>query len=162
VTDDYSNVVTLPERANTDSACRPALDSARLIVRHLDELGFQLRQLLPHPARPASKWMIASTIFRLRLAGARGQVDELAGISPSGAQGVTRWALELNDSRRAVERGLHDVAACLCALHRADISPAERARENESYAAIRAGLLEALSDVRRLVGQRFPAALRER
>ena len=69
---------------------------------------------------------------------------------------------QLNDACRAASQRLHDIEACLGMLQSAEAPPAERAREADQFASSRSGLLAALSEIRRLIIQRFPNVLVER
>ena len=105
--------------------------------------------------------MIASTLFRMELTGARKSLDALASASNVGRPHWIRWTFELNDTRLEAERWLKDIEVCLYTLQRSETLPAERARLTKKFAYCRFELLKVLGEIQHLVAQRFPAVLPE-
>ena len=149
------NVVTLRRRGRADA--RPSSRSEALwsAVGHLDELSRRLEQLSPHATWSDRRWMIASTPFRMRLVGTRRRLAELMTTWPAGAPDDGYWLLELEDAFRKVQRRLHDLDACLRTLQHAEIPPADRSRETETFIASRSELAELVTRIRYLIARRF-------
>jgi len=154
--DRRGNVIVLPGRGGAGQVQREHLEALQAIVGQLDELRHHLQEFSPRPGWPAKRWMIASTPFRMRLAGANRSLDDLTRLSPFGEQDGIRLVFQLNDACRAASQRLHDIEACLGTLHGAEAPPAERARRADLFASSRSGLLAALSEIRRLIVRWFP------
>jgi hypothetical protein len=153
------NVIALSGRAGAVDGQAPHQEILWAAVGQLDQLTDRARQFSPQAAWTAQQWMIATTPFRLRLAIGRRGLSDLAMICAGSEQACDRWALELNDARRDVERRLRDIAVCLNALQRPDTSPADRYQQTEVFISARSALLEALADVRGIAAQWPPAEL---
>jgi hypothetical protein len=159
--DRRGNVIVLPGRGGAGQVQRDHLEALRAIVGQLDELRHRLQEFSPRPGWPAKRWMIASTPFRMRLTGSNRSLGDLTRLNASSEQDAIRVAFQLNDACRAASQRLHDIEACLGMLQSAEAQPAERARETDLFATSRSGLLTALSEIRRLIVQRFPDVLVE-
>ena len=159
--DRRDNVIVLPGRGGAGQIQRDHLEALRAIVGQLDELRHRLQEFSPRPGWPAKRWMIASTPFRMRLTGSNRSLGDLTRLNASGEQDASRAAFQLNDACRAASQRLHDIEACLGMLQSAEAQPAGRARETDLFATSRSGLLTALSEIRRLIVQRFPDVLVE-
>lgn len=155
------NVIVLPGRGGVGQVQRDHLEALRAIVGQLDELRHRLQEFSPRPGWPEKRWMIASTPFRMRLTGANRSLGDLTRLNASSEQDAIRAAFQLNDACRAASQRLHDIEACLGMLQSAEAPPAERARGADLFASNRSGLLAALSDIQRLIIQRFPDVLLE-
>lgn len=159
--DRRGNVIVLPGRGGAGHVQRDHLEALRAIVGQLDELRQRLQEFSPRPGWSAKRWMIASTPFRMRLTGANRSLGDLTRLNASSEQSAIRSVFQLNDACRAASQRLHDIEACLGMLQSAEAPPAERARETDLFASSRSGLLAALSEIRRLIVQRFPDVLVE-
>jgi hypothetical protein len=154
--DRRGNVISLPGRGGAVTEQLPQPEVLRAVAGQLYRLGFRLQQFSPRSTWPPQRWMIASTPFRMGLVGGRKRLSDLAMICAADGRVLDRPTLELDDARRDAERRLHDIAACLDTLQRADISPAERTRETEEFVSARADALEVLAEIRHLIAQRLP------
>jgi hypothetical protein len=162
MTDHADNVVVHPTAARAGREQAIPLEALRVTVGQLDELSDRLQRISPHSDWPAKRWMIASTPFRMRLAGIRSRLDDLSRMDPLGERNTIRWVLDLSHARHKAEQQLYAIMACLHVLQRADASPAQRAQETEIFAFSRSELLTALREIRYLVTRQFPAVLGER
>jgi hypothetical protein len=152
------NVIVLPGRGGAGQIQREHLEALRAVVGQLDELHHCLQEFSPCPGWPAKRWMIASTPFRMRLAGANRSLSGLTRLSPFLEQDAIRSLFQLNDACRAANQRLHDIEVCLGTLQDVEASPTERARRADLFASSRSRLLAALSEIRRLILQWFPNA----
>jgi hypothetical protein len=162
MTDHSDNVVVHPTAARAGREQAARLEALRATMGQLDELSDRLQRISPHSDWPAKRWVIASTPFRMRLAGTRRRLDDLGRLDPLDEHNSIRWMLDLGHARYNAEHQLHAIMACLHVLQRADASPAERARETEIFAFSRSELLTELREIRHLIARRFPAVLGER
>lgn len=154
--DRRGNVLVLPGRAEAGKVQQEHIEALRAIVGQLDELRHRLQDLSPRPSWSATRWMIASTPFRMRVTGANRSLGDLTRLSPVGGQDALRSVFQLNDACYAATQRLHDLEACLATLQSAEGSWAERAREAALFAASQCELLVALSQIRSLILQWFP------
>jgi len=159
MSDHSDNVVIYPAAARTGWMQAKHTEALRVTMNQLDELSDKLLQIPPQSDWPAERWMIATTPFRMRLAGTRGQLEDLGRMGPVGEHHPVRWMLDLNHARYRADGQLDAIMGCLQLLQRTDASPAERAREAEVFAYRRSELLAVLREIRRLIAWRFPAVL---
>jgi hypothetical protein len=148
--DRHDNVVALPLRG--DAASRPLahVEFLRVAIGQLEKLGYYLGQIPSRSSWPAQRWMIASTPFRMRLAGARNRLNDLGLISSAVEEYDICWAFELDQARVKAERRLHDIDVCLQILMCADISSLERIRQAEVFTLNCSELLELLGKIKDL------------
>jgi hypothetical protein len=162
VADHHGNVIALPGRGGAHRHQQEREEALRGIVAQLDDLRQCLQEFPPRPGWPPKRWMIASTPFRMRLTSAHRSLGDLARLGPFGEQDSIRLAYQLNDACRSAGLRMNDIEACLETLQDTQAPPAERARQAGLFAASRSRLLAALSEIQRLIIQRFPSALAER
>ena len=155
--DHRSNVIPLLGPAGVRGALVPHAEVLRTVAGQLDQLDTCLRQFSPQPTWSAQRWMIASTPFRMRLTSGRDSLGDLASVCATGELAHDRWALELDEARRAAERWLDDIAEPLYALQRTDTSPTERQRQAVVFVSAKSDLLSVLTEIRQMIARRLPA-----
>lgn len=132
------------------------MEALQCIVAQLDDLRRYLQEFSPQTGWPAKRWMIGSTPFRMRLTSAQRGLGDLTRLGQFGEQDAIRLAYQLNDACRAVGQRMHDIEACLGTLQDAEAPAAERARQAVLFTVSQSRLLTALSEIQRLIIQRFP------
>jgi hypothetical protein len=162
VADHRGNVIALPGWHGLYRHQQERVEALRNIVAHLDDLHRCLREFSPRPGWSAKRWMIASTPFRMRLTSAHRGLGELTTLGPFGEQDAIVLAFQLNDACRAAGQRMNDIEACLGTLQDTEAPPAERARRADQFVVSRSRLVAALSEIQRLIIQRFPSVLVER
>jgi hypothetical protein len=162
VADHRDNIIALPGRGGACRLQQERVEALRGIVAQLDDLRRCLQEFSPRPGWSAKRWMIASTPFRMRLTSAHRSLGELTRSGPFGEQDAIRLAFQLNDACRAAGQRMNDIEACLGTLQDTEAPPAERARQAGPFEVSQSRLLAALSEIQRLIIQRFPGALVER
>jgi hypothetical protein len=162
VADHRDNVRTLPGLVGAGWYQQDRVEALRGIVAQVDDLSRCLQEFSPRPGWPAKRWMIASTPFRMRLTSAHRSLGDLTRLGLFDEQGAIRLAYQLNDACRAADQRMNDIEACLGTLQDAESPPAERARQASQFVINQNRLMAALSEIRRLIVQRFHGVLAER
>lgn len=160
--DHRGNVIVFPGQGGAGQPQQERAEALHRIVGQLDDLHRCLQEFSPRPDWPASRWMIASTPFRMRLTSAQRSLGDLTKLGPFGEHDAIRLACQLNDACRAAHQRMRDIEACLGTLRDAGASPADRALRASQFVANQNRLLATLSEIRRLLIQWFPGALVQR
>jgi hypothetical protein len=160
--DHHDNVITLPGRDGIGQNQQERVEALRATVARLDELHLCLQEFSPRLDWSATRWMIASTSFRMRLTGAHRSLHELTRPRLFSEQDPIHLRYQLNDACRAAAQRMYDIQACLGTLQDAEAPPPERTQRVGLFVSSQSQLLAALREIRCLIVQRFSDVLIER
>jgi hypothetical protein len=149
--DQADNVIIFPGHDAAGRSAPATGRELRALAERLHLLSRGLHAITPHPGWTARQWMIASTQFRMRLAGTRDRLALLAGSAGQHAAETGYACLEAERALQAVGRRLDDLMS-------AAPESATQAQAVRAFLADQREALETMNDLRRVLAREVAGA----
>jgi len=157
MSDQVGNVIVFPGQVAVGRPEPATGRELRALSERLHLLSCGLSAISPHSGWTARQWMIASTQFRMRSAGARDSLARLAGTSGDGGRSI-RHAVEIGYACLEAERALQAVDCCLDGLMGAAREFGTRAQATREFMTGRREALTAMDDLRLAIAREVSGA----
>jgi len=157
MSDQVGNVIVFPGQVAVGRPEPATGRELRALSERLHLLSCGLSAISPHSGWTARQWMIASTQFRMRSAGARDSLARLAGTSGDGGRSI-RHSVEIGYACLEAERALQAVDCCLDGLMGAAREFGTRAQATREFMTGRREALTAMDDLRLAIAREVSGA----